>query len=206
MQQVGPAHRPTPVVQPPRNTHAQKPPAPKHPAPAAPATARPATPPPPVVAAPAPETPKPAEETKGSGTGLPLPRWASLRSDDVYLRAGPGTGFPIDWVYHRRDLPMEIEREFDVWRLVRDPDGVRGWVQQATLVGRRSFIVTGADRLLRSSPSDDAAPVALLKQGVVGRIRDCGAGKQWCDMQVDGSRGWLKRTDVWGVYPDEAVN
>jgi SH3-like domain-containing protein len=60
--------------------------------------------------------------------------------------------------------------------------------------------------LLRGSPSDDAAPVALLKQGVVGHIRECVAGKLWCDMQVGDYRGWLKRTDVWGIYADEAVN
>jgi SH3-like domain-containing protein len=64
----------------------------------------------------------------------------------------------------------------------------------------------GADRMLRSSASDTASPVALLKVGVVGRIRSCQAGKQWCEMQVGEYRGWLKRTDVWGVYPDEAVN
>jgi len=109
-------------------------------------------------------------------------------------------------VYRRRDLPVEIEREFEVWRLVRDQDGVRGWVHSATLTGRRSFVVQGGDRLLRSSPSDDAQPVALLKAGVVGRIRTCEADKQWCEMQVADYRGWLKRDEVWGTYPGEAVN
>jgi SH3-like domain-containing protein len=139
-------------------------------------------------------------------TGLPLPRWASLRSDDVNLRAGPGTRYPVDWVYRRRDLPVEIEREFEVWRLIRDQDGVRGWVHEATLVGRRSFVVLGSERVLRAAAADDAAPVARLEPGVVGRIRDCAAGKPWCEMQVGEYRGWLKRDEVWGTYPDEAVN
>jgi SH3-like domain-containing protein len=201
-----PASKPTPVVPPPRNTHAQRPPPPRHPPPAAAATAAPKPPPAVVAPVPAPEPAKPAEPEKGSVTGLPLPRWAALRSDEVNMRAGPGTRYPVDWVYRRRDLPVEIEREFEVWRLVRDQDGVRGWVHEATLVGRRSFVVMGADRMLRSSASDTASPVALLKVGVVGRIRSCQAGKQWCEMQVGEYRGWLKRTDVWGVYPDEAVN
>ena len=80
---------------------------------------------------------------QGSVTGLPLPRFASLRTDEVNLRRGPGTRYPIEWVYKRRDLPVEIEREFEVWRLIVDPDGIKGWVHQATLTGRRSFIVTG---------------------------------------------------------------
>ncbi|QDH25584.1 hypothetical protein D5366_10550 [Neokomagataea tanensis] len=80
---------------------------------------------------------------KGSNTGLPLPRYAALRADKVYLRRGPGDRYPIDWVYHRRGLPVEIEREFDVWRLIEDSDGVKGWVHQATLYGSRTFVIPG---------------------------------------------------------------
>ena len=206
---------PTPVIRPAHNVHAQKPGTPaaaaqKPPAqPAAKPVLSPAPPPPPK---PAPGTaavdppPPSSEPAKGGNTGLPLPRFASLRSDEVFLRVGPGTRYPVDWVYRRRDLPVEIEREFEVWRLVEDQDGVKGWVHQATLTGRRSFVVTKMERTLRRSASDDAAPVALLKPGVVGRIRSCEAAKQWCDMQVGDYRGWLRRDEVWGTYPSEAVN
>lgn len=200
--------KPTPVVQPPRNTHAQRPAAakPAIPPSAAPqATSKP--PQPPIAApAPAPEPEKTVEPSKGSVTGLPLPRWASLRSDEVNLRSGPGTRYPVDWVYRRRELPVEIEREFEVWRLIRDQDGVKGWVHQATLAGRRSFVVQGTERVLRSAAADDAPAVARLKPGVVGRIRDCETGKPWCEMQVGEYRGWLKRDEVWGTFPGEAVN
>jgi SH3-like domain-containing protein len=189
----------TPVVKPSRNSHAQKPAAPK---PAAP----PAAPAPPPAQAAAPQPDKPAETAKGSVTGLPLPRWASLRSEEVNLRAGPGTRYPVDWIYRRRGLPVQIEREFEVWRLIRDQDGVRGWVHQATLTGRRDFIVEGKEHVLRGDAADTAPPVATLKPGVIGHIRDCEAGKQWCEMQVGDYRGWLKRQDVWGTFPDEVVN
>ena len=69
----------------------------------------------------------PANPDKGSVTGLPLPRFVSLRTDEVNLRTGPGMQYPIEWLYKRRGLPVEVEREFDVWRLVVDPDGVKGW-------------------------------------------------------------------------------
>ncbi len=69
----------------------------------------------------------------------------ALRADEVNMRTGPGTRYPIEWVYKRRELPMEIEREFEVWRLVRDQEGVKGWVHQATLTGRRTVVVTGAE-------------------------------------------------------------
>ena len=213
--------KPPPVVQPPANTHAQKPPPPKTPAPTAPkpptkpsatpavaagaaagAVVTAAKPPEPVP----PAATKPVEPGIGAVTKQPIPRWASLRSDEVNLRTGPGTRYPVEWVYRRRDLPVEIEREFEAWRLIADHDGVKGWVHSATLVGRRSFVVKGKDRVLRKSAADDAAPVAILKPGVVGRLRTCDAAKTWCELQVGDHRGWLKREDIWGVYPGEAVN
>lgn len=180
---------PVPVVHPPAAASGAKPPN----APAAPGTQ------------PAPTTQEANNPNKGSVTGLPLPRFAALRSDEVNLRVGPGPRYPVEWVYKRRDLPIEIEREFDVWRLVRDEDGIRGWVHQATLVGRRSFIVTGAERIMRASPDDHARPVAELMPGVIGRIRSCKQGADWCEVQVGEYRGWLKRADFWGTLPGEAV-
>lgn len=213
--------KPTPVVQPPTNTHAQKPPAAKTPPaspkpPQKPVTTAPQTPAAPTTAAAAAAKPvvpppaavpdKPVEPGKGTATGQPVPRWASLRSEEVNLRAGPGSRYPVDWVYRRRDLPVEIEREFGTWRLVADQDGVKGWVDAALLVGRRNFVVKGKDRILRKSAADDAAAVAILRAGVVGRIRSCEAAKTWCEMQVGEHRGWLRRDEVWGTYPNEAVN
>jgi SH3-like domain-containing protein len=168
-----------------------------------------APPPPaePKVAEPAPATAeKPPEAPKGSATGLPLPRFAALRSDEVNLRAGPGTRYPIDWVYKRRDLPVQIEREFEVWRLIRDPDGTQGWVHQATLTGRRTFVVRGETRPLLRKPDDTGDPVAELKPGVVGIIRSCDATSAWCQVQVGEYRGFLKRDEFWGIKPSEAVN
>jgi SH3-like domain-containing protein len=194
--QTPPTHKP-PVVQPHGPTHALKP------QPAKPAASKPAA---------APPTPAPAEPpksevdtSKGSVTSLPTPRFVSLRSEEVNLRSGPGTRYPIEWVYKRRDLPVEIEREFEVWRLVRDMDGIRGWVHQATLTGRRSFVVKGAEASLRSEPKDAATAVAILQAGVIGRIRSCAAGSDWCDVQAANFRGYLRRDQLWGLLQGEAV-
>ena len=194
-----PKHKPTPVVQPHGATHAQKPPQ----KPPAAAVAQPPPPPP----QPPPEPPKPTQPdaNKGSNTGLPLPRFAAMRSDEVNLRSGPGTRYPIEWIYKRRELPVEIEREFEVWRLVQDPDGIKGWVHQATLTGRRSFIITGAEATLRREAQDNARPVAILKPGVVGHLRSCIAGSDWCQVQAGDYRGYLKRSQFWGALPGEVV-
>ena len=147
-----------------------------------------------------------AESAKRAGASGKLPRFATLRSDDVNMRAGPGTRYRIEWVYKRRDLPVEIEREFDVWRWIRDVDGVQGWVHQATLTGRRGFIVQTSDATLRSEPRDSAPAVAILKHGVIGRIRSCEASSDWCDVQTGSYRGYLRREQFWGVLKGEAVN
>ncbi len=160
----------------------------------------------PPVAAAAPEPVKPAEPDKGSATGLPLPRFAALRSDEVNLRAGPGTRYPIAWVYKRRNLPVKIEREFEVWRLIEDADGVKGWVHQATLTGRRGLLITGAERTLRAAAAETAAPVARLQPGVVGQLLHCDPASDWCQVQVKEYRGFLRRSEFWGSAAGEAVN
>jgi SH3-like domain-containing protein len=157
--------------------------------------------------------PKPAAPVKppvppdiGTVTGLHLPRYASLKTDDVNMRTGPGSRYPVTWTYKRRELPVRIEREFDVWRLVEDMDGIKGWVHQATLTGRRTFVITGTEpRTLRADKSDSAAAVAILKPGVVGRIKSCDANAAWCAVQVGDYRGFLARSDFWGTAAGEAV-
>jgi SH3-like domain-containing protein len=202
--------KPAPVVRPHGPAHATMagnalplPPPPAPPPPAAAPAGQGATAGKPAV--PAKPPPPPPDPNKGTSTGLPVPRFVSLRADKVNLRAGPGNRYPIEWVYQRAGLPVEIEREFDIWRLIKDQDGIRGWVQEVLLTGRRTFVVTGADRTLRREPEDTARPVAILKQGVVGRILTCPAKSDWCKLEVDGYRGWLKRADFWGTLPDEVV-
>src|SRR5690348_12952439 len=126
-QHPAPKHKPVPVVKPHGTTHALKPPPQKSTTPTPPSPPIPTAPPKPAVIEP-PKAPPEQDPNKGSVTQLPIPRFVSLRSDEVYLRAGPGTRYPIQWVYKRRDLPVEILREFDVWRLVEAPDGIKGWM------------------------------------------------------------------------------
>jgi SH3-like domain-containing protein len=139
----------------------------------------------------------------GSETNLPIPRFVSLRSSEVNLRTGPGTMYPVAWVYVRRDLPVEVIAEFDVWRKIRDWQGTTGWVHQSMLDGRRTVRISGSERALRHDPDDDAAVVARLAPGVIGRLLEC--NDSWCRIEVGGNRGWLKRDEFWGVYPDEKV-
>lgn len=143
--------------------------------------------------------------TRGSETGLPLPRFVSLKAAVANLRVGPGLRYPIEWVFHRRHLPVEILREFGNWRLIRTSDGTRGWMHMALLSGQRSFIVTGHACVVRHAPNSRAHKVARLRHGVVGHLQNCSDGTGWCQVEVAGYRGFVRRKDIWGSLPSEAV-
>jgi SH3-like domain-containing protein len=137
-------------------------------------------------------------------TGLPLPRFASLRAPEVNLRTGPGIRYPIEWVYTRRGMPLQIVGEFETWRRIRDWQGTEGWVHQSMLSGQRSALVVGRQRPLRRAPEADAPPLALVQAGVVGAIDACEQG--WCRIEVDGFAGWLREDELYGVLPGESVD
>ncbi len=136
-------------------------------------------------------------------TGLPLPRFVSVRAGEANLRTGPGDQYPIDWVLQRRGMPIEILAEFGHWRKVRDIDGTQGWLHKALLSGERTVLITDEIRTMRREPSDWAPAVARLEPGVVAKVRRC--EPEWCELEVADRRGWLRRTEFWGVYPGERI-
>lgn len=140
-------------------------------------------------------------------SGLPLPRFVSLKSGRVNLRIGPGLNYPVDWLYLKSGVPMEIIQEYDNWRRVRDAEGAEGWINQSLLSGRRTAIAAPwqrgqeSDLLLRAQPDTTSRIVARLEPGVIGTIRACNG--QWCEMEFSGHRGWMSQTQIWGAYPGE---
>ena len=141
----------------------------------------------------------------GRATGLPLPRFVSLAADRVNVRHGPGEQYPIQWVFVRRGVPVEIVAEHDNWRRIVDHEGDRGWVHGSLLSSRRTVLVAGDGlRTLRRTPRDDARPVLRAEPGVLAELFDCQG--EWCRVEIAGKRGWLKRDEVWGVLPDEAFD
>lgn len=138
-------------------------------------------------------------------SGLPLPRFVSLRSDEVNLRSGPGQRYPVDWIYTRRDLPVEVIAEFEMWRKIRDWQGTEGWVHQSMLSVRRMVVVTGSQRPLRADPDARSPILAYLQPNVIGRLLSCPHDKDYCKIEVENYQGWLKRDEFWGVYPGEYI-
>jgi SH3-like domain-containing protein len=131
------------------------------------------------------------------------PRFAVLHADKVNLRAGPGDRYPIQWVYIRRGWPVEVIAQWDHWRRVRDWEGTEGWVHEKMITQRREVIVTGGVRGLRQAPDANAALVARAEAGVMAKLDECRG--EWCRIGAGDITGWVKRSEVWGVYPNENV-
>jgi SH3-like domain-containing protein len=143
----------------------------------------------------------------GPVTKLPLPRFASLKTDRVNLREGPSKDHATKWVYERAGLPVEITAEFEIWRKVRDSEGVEGWVLHSLLSGRRTALVTpnkkGENSKLFARASASADLAATLQSGVIVNIRNCDGA--WCLIDGDGFKGYIEQEKLWGVYPDERI-
>ena len=149
-----------------------------------------------------------AKDTALTTSGLPVPRYVSLKSDHVNVRAGPTKDNDVAWVYTRAGLPVEITAEFENWRRVRDSEGAEGWVYHSLLSGRRTAVVTmkNKDELApiydRADP--DSAVAAKLQAGVVTTVKKCTTS--WCHVTGNGFDGWIQQERLWGVYADEQVN
>jgi SH3-like domain-containing protein len=149
-----------------------------------------------------------AKDTAVTTSGLPVPRYVSLKSDHVNVRAGPTKDNDVSWVYTRAGLPVEITAEFENWRRVRDSEGAEGWVYHSLLSGRRTAVVTMKTKDELAPLYDSADPrsgvAARLQAGVVAQVRKCGSG--WCHVSGNGFDGRIQQERLWGVYADEKVD
>ena len=142
-----------------------------------------------------------AEADKGSG--LPLPRFASLKSDNVYVRTGPSMDYPIKWIYKKDGLPVEIIQEFDSWRKVKDPNGEVGWAHKILLSGKKTARITLPDAVAYDD-SDMEKPVVKFEQGVIVAVEEC--EKLACRVQSAPYQGWIEKKYLWGVYGSDIFN
>jgi len=136
-------------------------------------------------------------------SGLPVPRFVSLRSDEVNMRAGPGIRYPILWVYHKKGLPVEVIAEYDNWRRVQDINGDEGWVHVSVLSGKRNAITHAEAVAVYRAPDKTAPIVALSESNVVVKLVEC--TQNWCEINAAGFEGWTPKAALWGVYADEII-
>ena len=146
-------------------------------------------------------------QTIGKASGLPIPRYVSLKSDHVNLRVGPSKAHKTAWVYQRAGLPVEITAEAETWYRIRDSEGVEGWVLHSLLSGRRTGLIApwkkGEMLKLFAKADQSSETLALVQPSVIANIRSCDGA--WCRIKGDSFDGYIEQGNLWGVYPQEKV-
>lgn len=137
-------------------------------------------------------------------TGLPVPRWVSVKAERVNVRRGPSLEHEVLWTYVQPGVPVEVIAEYDSWRRIKDVDGSTGWVKAAMLGGQRMVMTTGrVNTAILAEPKADAEAVALAEPGLVAKLVSCEG--EWCEVSTRGYDGFVTRDRLWGVYESEIV-
>jgi SH3-like domain-containing protein len=121
------------------------------------------------------------------------------------MRAGPARDYPVQWVYTRKNLPVEITLEYGSWRKIRDPDGDTGWIHQSLLSPHRYARIEHRDEVIAyRRPDHNSQPAIRLEPGVIARLKQC--ERQFCELNVGGYAGWVQRKMLWGIYAEEKLD
>ncbi|MEN0087881.1 MAG: SH3 domain-containing protein [Pseudomonadota bacterium] len=144
-------------------------------------------------------------------SNLELPRFVSLKAKRANLRVGPGKNYAVDWLLVKKGMPLEVVQEFDLWRRVRYADGTQGWLFHSLLSGKRTATTapwkTDGEAVThieaRNRADENARVTARFEPNVLVEIESCDG--TWCDIRHKNGRGWIRQTELWGVYPQEKI-
>lgn len=157
--------------------------------------------------APAVQAEEPVQKTakikRGSVTNFPIPRFVSLKATQANARRGPSLSHRIDWVFKLRGYPLEVIAEYGHWRRVRDYEDATGWVHYTLISGVRTVLVQRETVDLLARPDPSSRVIARAEKGAVLRLLECDI--EWCKASADGYKGWLEKTGLWGIRPDEIL-
>jgi len=144
------------------------------------------------------------ERTVPGKSGYPVPRYVSLAKDTVNVRTGPDGKYPIVWVFKRAGLPVKVIAEYEDWRKIVDSEGASGWIWGPLLSSRRTGLIITEQQTLLTRPNNGGTVAVIAEAGVVGKIRRCEEG--WCELNVNGFKGWLKQGGFWGTLEGEILD
>ncbi len=141
----------------------------------------------------------------GQVTGYKIPRFVSLKSDDVNLRIGSSTNYPIILKYVTKNMPVEITDEYERWRKIRDREGNEGWIYGDLLKGDRfAIIIKNNKSKIHAFSKPDGVPIGEIGELNIAKIKVC--LKKWCKIKFDNHIGWINKKNLWGIYENETIN
>ena len=147
------------------------------------------------------------EKTSTTKSDDSLPRFVSLRDETVNARSGPGTKYPIDWVYKQKSAPVEVIAEYESWRRIRDWQGSESWVKSQLLTRKRfAKVITPGENNIYAKDNYKSKIIARVEDDVIGEIKKCPADNDFCLISFGNYEGWISRQNIYGVYDKEIID
>ena len=139
---------------------------------------------------------------------LAVPRFVSLKMGEVNLRTGPGNRYPIRYVYKKKNYPVEVIDEYELWRQIREVDGTIGWVHRRMITGTR-YVLLKQDADVFKKADISSKIKAYATKDVLAKVEKCPAKSDFCELEFEFDnrkiKGWVKRDVLYGLYPNEVI-
>ena len=141
----------------------------------------------------------------GKETGLEIPRYVSLKSNDANIRVGPSTNYPIAIKYIQKNYPLKILEEYDDWRKIEDFTKNNGWIHKSLISGNRTaIIVSNNDDKIKIFNTIEGIKIGNIGKGNIVSINKCKI--DWCSISFNKFKGWIYKKNIWGVKDKEIIN
>ena len=141
----------------------------------------------------------------GKETGLEIPRYVSLKSDDANIRVGPSMNYPIEIKYIIKNYPLKVLDEYEEWRKVEDFTQNIGWIHKSLITGTRTGIVlSNENKNIELLNTLDGNIIGEIGKGNIVYLEKCKI--DWCLISAENFKGWIHKKNIWGVKRNEIIN
>ena len=140
----------------------------------------------------------------GKETGLEIPRYISLKSNDANIRVGPSKNYPIEIKYIKKNYPLKVLEEYEDWRKVEDFQKNFGWIHKSLISGTRTGIVLSNDnKKIKLVNTLNGNVIGEIGKGNIIFLEKCKI--DWCLVSSRNSKGWIDKKYIWGVKEKEII-
>ena len=140
----------------------------------------------------------------GKETGLEIPRYISLKSNDANIRVGPSKNYPIEIKYIKNNFPLKVLEEYEDWRKVEDFQKNFGWIHKSLISGIRTGIVLSNDnKTIKLLNTLNGNVIGEIGSGNIVFLEKCKI--DWCLVSFGDYRGWIDKKNIWGVQEKEII-
>ena len=140
----------------------------------------------------------------GKETGLEIPRYVSLKSNDANIRVGPSKNYPIEIKYIKKFYPLKVLEEYEDWRKVEDFQKNFGWIHKSLISGTRTGIVlSNKNKTIKLLNTLNGNVVGEIGRGNIVFLEKCKI--DWCLVSFGEYRGWIDKKNIWGIKEKEII-